>query len=134
MSRNGVLRGLHYQEPNGQGKLVQVLAGEVFDVAVDVRVGSPRYAQWVGVFLSSANKHQLYIPPGFAHGFLITSDEALFQYKCTVPYDPASERSLRWDDPRLGIAWPRRDVIISDKDAAAALLDRMPTTDLPRYE
>lgn len=132
-SRSGVLRGLHYQHPNPQGKLVQVLSGEVFDVTVDVRVGSPRFGQWVGVFLSSSNRHQLYIPSGFAHGFLVTSDEALFHYKCTVPYHPPSERALRWNDPRLGIAWPQRDVIVSEKDRTAPLLESIATDGLPRY-
>ena len=133
MSKRGVLRGLHYQEPNGQGKLVQVLAGEVFDIAVDVRLGSPTFGKWVGATLSSANKHQLYIPAGFAHGFLVVSDEALFHYKCTHPYDPASERSIRWNDPALGIEWPLHEIVLSERDAAAPLLSEMPRDHLPRY-
>jgi dTDP-4-dehydrorhamnose 3,5-epimerase len=133
LSRRGVLRGLHFQQPNAQGKLVQVLAGEVFDIAVDIRLGSPTFRQWVGVHLSSANKHQLYIPPGFAHGFLVMSEEALFHYKCTVPYDAASERSIRWNDPKLAIEWPMHDVVLSDRDAVAPLLGEMPEAHLPTY-
>ncbi len=105
-SGQGVLRGLHFQHPHGQSKLVSVLEGEVFDVAVDIRVGSPTFGQWCGEYLSADNKRQLYIPTGFAHGFVVTSDTALFSYKCTDYYHPESERSLRWDDPRIGIEWP----------------------------
>lgn len=133
-SKRGILRGLHFQEPNAQGKLVQVLAGEVFDVAVDVRVGSPRFGQWVGVSLSSSNRNQLYIPPGFAHGFLVTSHEVLFQYKCTALYHPQSERSVRWDDPGIGIEWPFRDVVMSDKDKTAVLLKEISPDYLPKYK
>ncbi|MEO7457521.1 MAG: dTDP-4-dehydrorhamnose 3,5-epimerase [Gemmatimonadaceae bacterium] len=124
-SRRGVLRGLHFQHPHGQGKLVQVLEGEVFDVAVDVRLGSPFLGKWVGQMLSSETKQQLYIPPGFAHGFLVVSAEALFSYKCTEYYDPASELTLRWDDPALGIEWPACDVLVSAKDRAAITLDEL---------
>jgi dTDP-4-dehydrorhamnose 3,5-epimerase len=133
-SKRGVLRGLHYQHPHGQGKLVQVLDGEVFDVAVDVRVGSPTFGRWVGRTLSSETKRQLYIPPGFAHGFVVTSDEALFVYKCTDYYRPECERSVRWDDPAIGIDWPTRDVELSAKDRAAPLLAEMTLEQLPRYE
>jgi dTDP-4-dehydrorhamnose 3,5-epimerase len=132
-SRRGVLRGLHFQHPNAQGKLVQVLAGAVFDVAVDVRAGSPTFGGWVGELLSSDNRRQLWVPPGFAHGFVVTSDEALFAYKCTAPYDQSSERSVRWDDPDIGIRWPVGDVTLSEKDRGAVPLCSVPTSHLPRY-
>lgn len=122
LSARGVLRGLHFQQPNAQGKLVQVLSGEVFDVAVDVRPGSPSFGRWVAATLSGANHHQLWLPPGFAHGFVVLSESAMFAYKCTALYDKASERSVRWDDPDIGIRWPVSDVQLSDKDARAPLL------------
>jgi dTDP-4-dehydrorhamnose 3,5-epimerase len=131
-SGRGVLRGLHLQHPQAQGKLVSVLLGEVFDVAVDVRVGSPSFGRWVGEYLSSANHRQLYVPPGFAHGFVVTSDDALFSYKCTDYYRPDVERSIRWDDPRIGIEWPVREPIVSEKDRAAATLDAVDPAHLPR--
>ncbi|MGI8548491.1 MAG: dTDP-4-dehydrorhamnose 3,5-epimerase [Gemmatimonadaceae bacterium] len=131
LSQRGVLRGLHLQHPHGQGKLVQALRGEVFDVAVDVRAGSPTFGQWIGEYLSADNRRQLYIPAGFAHGFLVTSDEALFAYKCTDYYHPETERSIRWDDPRIGIHWPTRDVSLSGKDREATLLDDIPLELLP---
>ena len=121
-SARGVLRGLHYQlPPHAQGKLVRVAQGRVFDVAVDIRPGSPTYGQWVGAELSEANNRQLWIPPGLAHGFLVLSDTADFLYKTTDYYAPQAERSLRWDDERLGIAWPDAGVpvVLSAKDAAA---------------
>jgi dTDP-4-dehydrorhamnose 3,5-epimerase len=121
-SRRGVLRGLHFQHPHGQGKLVQVLEGEVFDVAVDVRQDSPTFGRWVGRTLSSETKQQLYIPPGFAHGFVVTSDEALFSYKCTDYYNPASERTLLWNDPGVGVVWPMTSVLISAKDGEGSTL------------
>ena len=133
-SRNGVLRGLHFQQPNAQGKLVQVIRGEVYDVAVDIRVGSPRFGRWIGITLSSSDGRQLYIPPGFAHGFLVTSEEAVFHYKCTERYHPEAERTIRWDDPRIGIDWPRKDVILAKKDATAAALDDLPPMHLPSYD
>src|SRR5438067_4976463 len=101
-SRRGVLRGLHFQHPYGQAKLVWVLEGEVFDVVVDIRVGSPTFGEWCGTYLSADNKRQLYIPTGFAHGFVVTSSSALFTYKCTEYYHPESERSIRWNDPQIG--------------------------------
>jgi dTDP-4-dehydrorhamnose 3,5-epimerase len=131
LSTRGVLRGLHFQNPNAQGKLVQVLAGEVFDVAVDVRAGSPTFGQWVGATLSSANHHQLWVPPGFAHGFVVTSDSAMFGYKCTALYERSSERTIRWDDPDIGIRWPVDDVQLSDKDARAPLLRELAAGALP---
>lgn len=105
-SAKGTLRGLHYQTQNTQGKLVRVIQGEVFDVSVDLRQSSPTYGQWVGVFLSSENKRQLWVPEGFAHGFYVTSDIAEFVYKCTDEYNPSSEVSIKWDDPLLKIEWP----------------------------
>ena len=132
-SRRGVLRGLHFQNPNGQGKLVSVLQGEVFDVAVDIRVGSPTFGQVASVRLSAENKRQFYIPPGFAHGFCVTSETALFAYKCTEFYDAQAEASLRWDDPALAIAWPVEQPELSAKDAAALTLAEFPPERLPRY-
>lgn len=132
-SQRGVLRGLHLQHPFGQGKLVYVIEGEVFDVAVDVRNGSPHFGKWVGEYLSGDNKRQLYVPPGFAHGFVVTSESALFAYKCTSYYDPGTERSVRWDDPRIGIEWPLREVTVSAKDQRGAALDGIPADELPRY-
>lgn len=120
-SVKGTLRGLHYQlPPHAQGKLVRVTVGEVFDVAVDIRKGSPTFGQWVGETLSADNRRQLWLPPGFAHGFLVTSDEAEFQYKCTDFYAPGHERCIRWDDETLKIDWPLSsglEPIISNKDA-----------------
>jgi dTDP-4-dehydrorhamnose 3,5-epimerase len=106
LSGRGTLRGLHYQLEHTQGKLVRVVAGEVFDVAVDVRRSSPAFGKWVGVTLSAANKRMLWVPPGFAHGFYVTSEHAEFLYKVTDFYDPSSERTLVWNDPEVGIQWP----------------------------
>ena len=133
-SRRGVLRGLHYQEPQAQGKLVYVLEGEVFDVAVDIRHGSPSFGQWHGVTLSAENKRQFYVPPGFAHGFVVTSEAALFAYKCTALYEPRFEHSIRWDDPGIGIEWPVGEPELSAKDAAAPTLDALAEGELPRFE
>lgn len=115
-SPKGVLRGLHWQNPNGQGKLVSVLQGEVFDVAVDIRPDSPTFGHWTGHYLSSENHRQLWIPPGLAHGFCVTSDSALFSYKCTDFYHPESEHCILWNDDDLAIDWPLSDVIVSEKD------------------
>ena len=118
-SSRGVLRGLHFQRaPHAQGKLVRVALGSVWDVAVDLRVGSSSYRRWYGVELSAENHLMLYLPPGFAHGFLTLSDKAHFLYKCTDEYDKASEAGIRWDDPDIGIEWPMRDVVVSERDAA----------------
>jgi dTDP-4-dehydrorhamnose 3,5-epimerase len=125
-SRRGILRGLHFQNPNPQGKLLQVLQGEVFDVAVDVRRGSPTFGKWHGLVLSSENRRQFYIPAGFAHGFLVTSDTALFQYKCTELYSPKDEMAVRWDDPAIGIQWPMNDPLISERDSKALRLQDIP--------
>ena len=105
-STQGILRGLHYQTENTQGKLVRVVSGEVFDVAVDIREGSPTFGKWVGVLLSAENKHQLWVPEGFAHGFYVTSEEAEFVYKCTDYYNPKAEHSIQWNDETLNITWP----------------------------
>ena len=130
----GVLRGLHYQFPTGQGKLVSVARGRVFDVAVDIRVGSPTFGRWEAVVLSAEDGRQLYIPPGFAHGFLVIGDEpALFSYKCTEGYDPAGQCSILWDDPELGIEWPGGRPLLSPKDAEAPRLRDVPESRLPRY-
>ncbi len=118
-SEKDTLRGLHFQNPNAQGKLVWCTKGSVFDVAVDLRPGSPTRLQWFGVELTEANKKQLFVPKGFAHGFCVTSETADFVYKCTEVYRPADERSLRWDDPALGITWPVKAPKLSKKDAAA---------------
>ncbi|HAS6410276.1 dTDP-4-dehydrorhamnose 3,5-epimerase [Vibrio vulnificus] len=118
-SKKGILRGLHYQTENTQGKLVRVISGEVYDVAVDLRKDSPTFGQWVAVYLSSENKRQLWVPEGFAHGFYVTSDEAEFVYKCTDYYNPSAEVTLAWDDPTLNIPWPNLGSIVpqlSEKD------------------
>lgn len=133
-SLHGVLRGLHYQWPNNpQGKLVSMLEGEAYDVAVDVRRGSPTFGQHAAVLLSAENKRHLWIPEGFAHGFLVLSETALFTYLCTAPYDRASDNSLRWDDPQLAIDWPLADVSLSAKDADAPLLADVAPERLPQY-
>jgi len=122
-SAQGVLRGLHYQIQNAQGKLVQVIDGSVFDVTVDMRRSSPNYGKWFGVELSASNRRQLWIPPGFAHGFLVTSPSADFLYKTTDYYSPEHERCVLWNDPAMGIDWPLiSDPLVSAKDAAGKLL------------
>jgi dTDP-4-dehydrorhamnose 3,5-epimerase len=118
-SSNAVLRGLHYQKTKPQGKLVRVVRGEVYDVAVDIRQGSPTFGQWEGVFLSEENKRQFWVPPGFAHGFLVLSATADFEYKCTDYFDPSDEGSVLWNDPDLDIPWPIATPILSNKDASA---------------
>lgn len=119
----GVLRGLHYQVQQPQGKLVRVVQGEVFDVAVDIRRSSETFGQWVGAYLSAENKHQLWVPEGFAHGFVVLSDSAEFLYKTTDFYAPSHERCIRWDDPALGIDWPITEPpSLSAKDAQGTLL------------
>jgi dTDP-4-dehydrorhamnose 3,5-epimerase len=127
-SQKGVLRGLHFQNPGPQGKLVRVTQGAVFDVAVDLRASSPSFGQWVGVELSAANKRMLWVPEGFAHGFLTLEDDTDFLYKCTAPYAPQNEHTLAWDDPAVGIAWPVEalEPIISEKDARGLSLAQVP--------
>lgn len=132
-SRRGVLRGLHVQHPHAQAKLVWVVEGEVFDVAVDVRVGSPTFGKWCGEYLSADDRRQLYIPAGFAHGFVVTSETAVFSYKCTDYYHPETERSLRWDDPAIGIMWPTSVVELSQKDRDAPTLSALDPMLLPRF-
>lgn len=124
-STYGVLRGLHFQKQKPQGKLVRVVRGEVFDVAVDIRPGSATYGQTVCVFLSEENKRQFWVPPGFAHGFLVTSEFADFEYKCTDYYDPTDEGAIRWDDPDLAIEWPVKNPTLSGKDADAPLFKEL---------
>jgi len=121
-SERGTIRGMHAQRRHPQGKLVRVVYGEIFDVAVDVRRGSPTFGRWVSMVLSAANRHQCYVPPGFAHGFCVTSDAAEIEYKCTDFYDPTDELRIRWDDPAIGIAWPACTPLLSDKDRTAPLL------------
>jgi dTDP-4-dehydrorhamnose 3,5-epimerase len=124
-SRRHVLRGLHYQDPRPQGKLIRVVAGAIYDVAVDIRRDSPAYGRWVGVELSAANRRQLWVPPGMAHGFLTLSESADVLYKATDFYAPGCEGCIRWDDPTLGVAWPlTAQPILSPRDAAAPLLSR----------
>ncbi|USZ49723.1 dTDP-4-dehydrorhamnose 3,5-epimerase [Halomonas sp. DN3] len=121
LSTHGILRGLHYQHDKPQGKLVRVTRGEVFDVAVDLRQSSPTFGQWVGVTLSAENRQLLWLPPGFAHAFYVTSQEAEFQYKCTDYYNPGDEHCIRWDDPTLAIEWPmmeKNEPLVSEKDQA----------------
>ena len=122
-SSAGVLRGLHLQHPKAQAKLVSVLQGDVFDVTVDVRQGSPTFAKWFGIHLSDSNRRQIFIAPGFAHGFCVLSDSALVAYKCSQEYDPSAELTIRWNDPKLAIDWPIGSPGLSAKDAAAPCLD-----------
>jgi len=126
LSRRGTLRGLHFQNPLAQGKLVSVLQGEVFDAGVDIRRGSPTFGRWFGMTLSAENKRQFFLPPGFAHGFLVLSEMALFHYKCTDYYSPKDEQGFRWDDPDVGIKWPVENPILSQRDAAAPRLKALP--------
>lgn len=126
VSSRGALRGLHYQNPGAQGKLVSVLQGEVFDVAVDLRRSSPSFGKWHGLTLSAQNKKQFFVPPGFAHGFVVLSESAMFHYKCTDLYSPAAEVTVRWNDPDIRIAWPVEQPTLSDKDARGLLLKDVP--------
>lgn len=130
-STHGTLRGLHYQYPNAQAKLVQALKGEIYDVAVDIRHGSPAFGQWVGVHLSEDNKHQFFIPQGFAHGFCVISDTALVVYKCTDFYAPESEKGILWSDPDIGIDWPVKVPLLSPKDSQSPCLKDIPSECLP---
>lgn len=124
-SSKGVLRGLHFQRSNPQGKLVRVVRGEVFDVAVDIRPDSPTYGAWEGVILSEENKTQFWIPPGLAHGFVVLSDVADFEYKCTDYYNPANEGCLLWNDPDVGIEWPVTSPLLSEKDKLGRLFKEL---------
>ena len=132
-SAKGVLRGLHYQWPNPQGKLVSVLEGEVYDVAVDIRAGSPTFGRWAAAMLTADNKRHFWIPEGFAHGFAVVSDNATFCYQCTALYDRAADAGIRWNDADVGIDWPLSAPLLSDKDAAAPFLRDVPRDKLPKY-
>ncbi len=135
LSKRGILRGLHFQNPNAQGKLVSVLKGAVFDVAVDIRVGSPTFGKWVGFELSEENRRQAFIPPGFAHGFAVISDEALFSYKCTDLYNPQTEGVILWNDPDIGVDWGSlQGPQLSDKDKKGVRLRDFPKERLPVYQ
>jgi dTDP-4-dehydrorhamnose 3,5-epimerase len=129
-SGQGVLRGLHFQLHKPQSKLVSCIRGEIFDVAVDIRRGSPSFGKWAGAVLTETNNHQLFIPGGFAHGFCVLSETAEIQYKCSEFYDPRDDRGVRWNDPELGIVWPTADPVLSAKDAAQPLLGE---AELPVY-
>jgi dTDP-4-dehydrorhamnose 3,5-epimerase len=133
-SGKGVLRGLHFQLHHPQGKLVHVCRGEVFDVAVDIRKGSPSFGKWVGAVLSDANHRQMYVPPGFAHGFCVLSEVADFVYKCTDYYHPEDEGGVAWNDPAIGIEWPITSPLLSAKDRQNPVLADMPEDKLPKYE
>jgi dTDP-4-dehydrorhamnose 3,5-epimerase len=126
-SRRGTLRGLHFQNPHSQGKLVSVIEGEVFDVAVDLRRSSPTFGRWHGVNLSAQNRLQFFVPPGFAHGFAVLSETALFAYKCTEFYSPNDELTLLWNDPDVGVRWPVSDPALSEKDKKGLRLRELPT-------
>jgi dTDP-4-dehydrorhamnose 3,5-epimerase len=132
MSRRGTVRGLHLQHPSGQGKLVQVVHGSVYDVTVDVRAGSSTFGQWIGEILSAEDHRQLYIPPGFAHGFCVTSEAAVFMYKCTEVYHRETELGVAWNDPDLAIPWPVDTPILSARDSSFPRLRDIPVDRLPR--
>jgi dTDP-4-dehydrorhamnose 3,5-epimerase len=134
-SGQGTLRGLHYQHPHSQGKLVEVLEGSVYDVAVDIRQDSPTFGQWYGITLTDEKHNQIYIPPGFAHGFYVLSKTALFSYKCSDYYSPSTEGGILWNDPDLDIQWPLTgEPILSDKDVRFGKLAHIPVETLPRME
>lgn len=130
-SAKGVLRGLHYQLKHSQDKLVSVIRGEVFDVAVDIRRGSPTFGKWVGAILSEENHYQLFVPKGFAHGFCVLSDQVDFVYKCSDFYTPGDEYGVCWNDPDISIKWPMTDVLVSPKDQNAPFLKNVPAVSLP---
>jgi dTDP-4-dehydrorhamnose 3,5-epimerase len=132
-SARGVLRGLHYQWPHPQGKLVSVLEGEVYDVAVDIRRDSPTFGKWAGVMLTAENHRHFWIPEGFAHGFCVVSEHATFAYQCTDLYDAKADGSIRWDDPTIGIDWPVSEPLLSEKDREAPLLAKAAEGRLPEY-
>lgn len=133
-SRRGILRGVHFQNPGLMGKLVRVTRGKVFDVAVDIRYGSPSFGQWTGHVLDDIDHCQLWVPPGFAHGFVVLSDDADFVYKCTEYYMPENDAGFRWDDPDVDIDWPLKEgLLLSEKDKKAPLLKDIPKEKLPVY-
>jgi len=133
-SKKGTLRGLHYQYPNSQGKLVSVVYGEVFDVTVDIRKGSPTFGNWYGIEISAENKRHLWIPPGVAHGFYVTAEAAVFVYKCTDYYNQQTEHTILWNDDALSIQWPVSEHIVSAKDTNGTLLSKIPEQNLPKYQ
>jgi dTDP-4-dehydrorhamnose 3,5-epimerase len=133
-SKKGVLRGMHFQTPRAQAKLISVAQGEIIDVVVDVRLGSPTYARWHAERLSAENARQLFVPAGFAHGFLVLSESALVSYKCSGYHEPEDEVSLLWNDPDIGIEWPAKDVFVSERDAAGLRLAEIPEARLPRLD
>jgi len=132
-SSRGVLRGLHYQWPRPQGKLVSVIEGEVYDVAVDIRRGSPTFGQWAAAVLTAENHRHFWIPEGFAHGFCVVSDHATFSYQCTELYDATADAGVAWNDPALAIDWPVTDPVLSEKDRKAPLLAEVAPERLPEY-
>lgn len=132
LSTRNVIRGLHFQHPHGQAKLISVLEGAIWDVSVDVRVGSDTFGQWFGMDISADAGIQIFIPAGFAHGLAVLSDRALVSYKCADYYAPDAERTVLWDDPELGIEWPVKEPLLSEKDRAGVLLRDMPESNLPR--
>ncbi|MGA9342751.1 MAG: dTDP-4-dehydrorhamnose 3,5-epimerase [Rhodanobacteraceae bacterium] len=132
-SAQGVLRGLHYQWPNPQGKLVSVYEGEVYDVAVDIRVGSPTFGRWAAAILSAENKRHFWVPEGFAHGFAVLSEAATFAYQCTSLYDRASDAGIRWNDGSIAIDWPIAEPLLSDKDQRAPFLAEVSESKLPSW-
>lgn len=132
-SARGVLRGLHYQWPHPQGKLVSVIDGEVYDVAVDIRVGSPTFGRWAAAILSSDNHRHFWIPEGFAHGFAVLSEHATFVYQCTALYDRAGDAAIRWNDADIAVDWPLAEPLLSDKDTKAPFLADVPPARLPVY-
>lgn len=134
VSCQGVLRGLHFQNPSPQAKLVSVVEGEIFDVAVDVRLGSPKFARWTAAVLSAANHRQIFIPEGFAHGFCVLSGGAVITYKCSTLYAPGCGLSIAWNDPEIGIAWPVASPLLSAADRAAPRLAEVPPARLPTWE
>ncbi len=132
-SRHGILRGLHYQLKNAQGKLVFVITGEIFDIVVDIRIGSPRFGQWFGTHLSAENRRQIFVPEGYAHGFIVLSESVDVIYKCTDFYTPGDEYGIFWADPSIGIDWPIKNPILSDKDSKNPKLKEIPEELLPAF-
>ena len=132
-SARGVLRGLHYQWPNPQGKLVSVVEGEVYDVAVDIRHGSPTFGRWAAAILSAENKRHFWVPEGFAHGFVVLSDDATFVYQCTALYDRDADSGIRWNDGEIAVDWPVAQPLLSDKDQRAPFLTEIAREKLPAY-
>ena len=133
-SARGVLRGLHYQWPNPQGKLVSVVEGEVYDVAVDIRHGSPTFGRWTAAILSAENKRHFWVPEGFAHGFVVLSDDATFLYQCTAHYDRAADAGVRWNDGEIAVDWPVAEPLLSDKDQRAPFLADIARDKLPTFQ